>query len=74
VTTAAELDTVLDAVAAFAGPQIAELITGGDVRQPDLFVGVNGDRGTLRYAGDDYPYASYSKNTGAPFELSEWAK
>lgn len=73
VTTAAELDAVLDEVAA-AGPlQIAHLIAGGDIRKPDLYVGLNNDRGTLRYWSDDAGVL-YSQNTGTPFPLPEWGE
>jgi hypothetical protein len=73
VTTAAELDAVLDEVAA-AGPlQTALLITDGDVDKPDLYVGLNGDRGILRYSSHDAGVL-YSRNTGVPFALPGWGE
>lgn len=71
VTIPGELDAVLDAVVAAGALQMAQLITDGDIDKPHLFVGLNGDRGTLRYAGAGLS-VSYSKNTGTPFELPEW--
>ncbi|MEJ3658583.1 Imm1 family immunity protein [Actinomycetes bacterium KLBMP 9759] len=71
VTTAAELDVVLEEVAT-AGPlQMAQLITNGDIHEPHLFVGLNGDRGTLRYSSNDAGIL-YSRNTGVPFALPDW--
>lgn len=73
VTTAAELDAVLDEVAA-AGPlQMVHLLTDGDIHTPDLYVGLNGDRGTLRYSSHDTGVL-YSRNTGVPFALPAWGE
>ncbi|MFD8496236.1 Imm1 family immunity protein [Amycolatopsis sp. NPDC059657] len=71
VTTGEDLERVLDDVVAAGALQMAQLITDGDTNKPHLFVGLNGDRGTLRYAAPDVP-TSYSKNTGTPFPLPEW--
>ncbi|WET81639.1 Imm1 family immunity protein [Amycolatopsis sp. QT-25] len=73
VTTAAELDAVLDEVAAGGPLQMAQLITDGDIGKPHLFVGLNDDRGTLRYSSDDAGIL-YSQNTGTPFPLPEWGE
>lgn len=73
VSVAGELDGVLDAVVAAGALQMVQLITDGDIGKPHLFVGLNGDRGTLRYAGAGLP-VSYSKNTGTRFELPEWGE
>lgn len=71
VTTAAELDAVLDEVAALDGPTLVQLFPGGDATGPDLTVGLHGDRGVLRYASEDSPNAFYSANP-SPFPLPEW--
>jgi immunity protein Imm1 of predicted polymorphic toxin system len=73
VTTAAELDAVLDDVAAAGAMQIAQLITDGDITRPHLFVGLNGDRGTLRYAGPGVG-VWYSRKPGEPFPLPPWGE
>ncbi|MGW5743708.1 Imm1 family immunity protein [Amycolatopsis sp. NPDC003861] len=61
VTTPAELDRVLDAVAATDGPTLAELYTDGDPDKSWLEVGLHGDRASLRYVGDDAPNGACSK-------------
>ncbi|GAB3702406.1 hypothetical protein GCM10027598_00580 [Amycolatopsis oliviviridis] len=64
VTGEAELDAVLDSVAALEGPQVVQLFVDGDIMKPDLTVGLHGDRGTLRYADEDQEY--YSKSGAFP--------
>ncbi|GAA4527560.1 Imm1 family immunity protein [Amycolatopsis samaneae] len=71
VTTGAELDAVLDDVVKAGAPQLVQFLTEGDVRKPHMDVGLNGERGTLRYAGEGLPSVSYSKNTGTPYPLPE---
>uniref|UniRef100_UPI003F49108D Imm1 family immunity protein n=1 Tax=Amycolatopsis sp. CA-096443 TaxID=3239919 RepID=UPI003F49108D len=66
VTTAADLDRVLDAVAAMDGPTLAELYTDGDPDKSWLEVGIDGDRGSLRYVGDDAPNGAHSKGGAFP--------
>ncbi|WP_409496073.1 Imm1 family immunity protein [Amycolatopsis sp. cmx-11-12] len=67
VTTPAELDAVLDAVAAADTRQVVQLIPDGDLTKPDLTVGLYRDRGTLRYADQDDAYYS----TGGTFALPD---
>ena len=67
VTTPVGLDRVLDALAAMDGPTLAELYTDGDPDKSWLEVGLDGDRGSLRYVGDDAPNGAYSK--GGTFPL-----
>ncbi|MFD9894097.1 Imm1 family immunity protein [Amycolatopsis sp. NPDC059027] len=67
VTTADDLDRVLDTVAAMNGPTLAELYTDGDPDKSWLEVGLDGERATLRYVGDDAPNGAYSR--GGTFPL-----
>jgi hypothetical protein len=66
VTSPADLDRVLDAVADMDGPTLAELYTDGDPEKSWLEVGLNGDRGSLRYVGDDAPNGAHSKDGTFP--------
>ncbi len=66
VTTAADLDRVLDAVAAMSGPTLAELYTDGDPEKSWLEVGLHGERASLRYVGDDAPNGAHSKGETFP--------
>lgn len=67
VTTAEDLDRVLDAIAAMEGPTLAELYTDGDPDKSSLEIGLDGERASLRYLGDDAPNGAYSKGgTFAP--------
>jgi hypothetical protein len=72
VTTAEELDAVLDAVAALDGPTLVQLFSGGDDAEVDLTVGLHGDRGVLRFASNDAEDAFYSRNSTEPFPLPAW--
>ncbi|GAA4525016.1 Imm1 family immunity protein [Amycolatopsis samaneae] len=72
VTTAAELDAVLDAVAALDGPTLVQLYPADDPDGPELSAGLHEDRGVLRYAGHDVPAGSYSRNTGNRFPIPQW--
>ncbi|QWF85905.1 hypothetical protein HUW46_09385 [Amycolatopsis sp. CA-230715] len=45
VTTAGELDVVLDEVAALDGPVLVQLSPEGDADGPELTAGLHGDRG-----------------------------
>ncbi|MFD9961443.1 Imm1 family immunity protein [Amycolatopsis sp. NPDC058986] len=72
VTTAAELDAVLDKVAALDGPRLVQLYPADGPDGPELSAGLHGDRGVLRYAGHDAPSGSCSRNTGTPFARPEW--
>ncbi len=69
IETAAELDPVLADIAAVGGPTLVNLHVGGEY--PWLEVGLNDNRGTLRYVGDDAPEGAFSRNTEAPFPLPE---
>ncbi|MFE0020493.1 Imm1 family immunity protein [Amycolatopsis sp. NPDC059021] len=70
VATPAELDALLDDVAALDGPQLVQLLQDGDMAKPDLSVGFDGDRGVLRYAGKAEEF--YSK--GGTFPLPEYGE
>ncbi|MEV6910326.1 Imm1 family immunity protein [Amycolatopsis sp. NPDC051071] len=56
VSTPAELDAVLDNVAATGSPQVAQLVIHGDPRRGMLDVGLHAERarGALYFAGGQY--------------------
>lgn len=63
VTTADEVDALIDRVRAespVAAPILMEIHIAGDPYAQGLDVGINGDRGVLRYSGHEWPEGVFS--------------
>lgn len=67
VATTDDVDALLDRVRAESpehAPILMEVHISGDPYSQGLDVGVNGDRGVLRYSGRDWPEGVYSTGDG----------
>jgi immunity protein Imm1 of predicted polymorphic toxin system len=71
VETPAELDAVLDAVAALDGPALVQFYDADEPKRVKFTVGLSGDRGVLRYAGLDDMGGSTSRATKQRFAAPE---
>jgi hypothetical protein len=71
VETPAELETVLDAVAALDGPALVQFYDADEPKRVEFAVGLSGDRGVLRYAGLDDMGGSTSRATKQRFSTPE---
>jgi hypothetical protein len=65
IRTAAELDAMLDEVAAWDGPNIVQLLIDGDPGRAILDIGMDRqkDRGTLDYSGEGHRHGCFSRVT-----------
>ncbi|MFB9905614.1 Imm1 family immunity protein [Allokutzneria oryzae] len=67
VSTPDEVDALIDRVRAESpetAPILMEVHISGDPYTQGLDVGINGDRGVLRYSGRDWPEGVYSTGDG----------